>query len=292
MEQVVAAAQAIPLKKDLIIIIEDSVRASVRSYYLPDEDERLRTTFAHYLLARNTLLEALESIMPLLNEKQILRNELRSFATGYTAGCMLIRSTKFIIELAQQHPVIWNKLDESEQRFGLKRKTISHLFESLSSPKKMWQFHQATRFFEKSKPEIMALDKLSNIDHELIQLLQQELPFIESRKRDYLKRRVRYRLYDIIRRNSSGYKKAMFHLFRLTGSAVAELKQPMKNSNKAHKGSKRVTPEILKEISHQLKPGDILITRHDDALSNLFLPGYWPHAALYTGEPSQLKNYL
>ena len=139
-----------------------------------------------------------------------------------------MRATKFIIDLARKHPVIWEKLDESELRYGIERKTISRLYESLTSPKKMWQFHQATLFFEAEKTEILALSELSSLDKELIHLLRLELPFIESRKRDYLRLRIRYRIYDIVRRNTSGYKKAMFHLFRLTGSAVAELKQPMK----------------------------------------------------------------
>jgi hypothetical protein len=30
----------------------------------------------------------------------------------------------------------------------------------------------------------------------------------------------------------------------------------------------------------------VIVTRHDDALSNLFLPGYWPHAALHIGSCS------
>jgi hypothetical protein len=31
----------------------------------------------------------------------------------------------------------------------------------------------------------------------------------------------------------------------------------------------------------------VIITRHDHAASNLFLPGFWPHAALYIGSPRQ-----
>ncbi len=289
MEQIVSAAQAIPLERDLSVVIEDSVRAATRTYYLPDEDDRLRAVFATYLRTRSILVEAIDSMMPVLQNKLKWRNELRTFTLAFTAGCLLVRATKFIIDLARKHPVIWEKLDESELRYGIERKTISRLYESLTSPKKMWQFHQATLFFEAEKTEILALSELSSLDKELIHLLRLELPFIESRKRDYLRLRIRYRIYDIVRRNTSGYKKAMFHLFRLTGSAVAELKQPMKKPNNSVKGAKRVNPEILSEISQKLKPGDIIITRHDDALSNLFLPGYWPHAAFYMGNPAQLE---
>lgn len=66
MEQVVSAAQAIPLECDLEVIILDSVRAAERSYYLPDEDERLRIVYSSYLRTRSILLEAIDSLMPVL----------------------------------------------------------------------------------------------------------------------------------------------------------------------------------------------------------------------------------
>ncbi len=289
MEQVVSAAQAIPLQSALTEIISDSVRAAERSYYLPDEDERLRVVFSSYLRTRSILNEAIDSLLPILGNKLNWNNELRTFAIGFTAGCMLVRATKYIIQTAKQHPVIWKKLDESELRYGIERKTISRLYESLSSPKKMFQFHQAVRFYESKKSEIHALAELGDLDKELIKLLENEEPFIASRKRDYFSLRLRYRIYDMVRRNASGYKKAMFHFFRLTGSAIAELKQPLKTPNRSNKGGKRVTPDLLSEIQKKLTPGDVIITRHDDALSNLFLPGYWPHAAFYMGNPNQLE---
>ena len=66
----------------------------------------------------------------------------------------------------------------------------------------------------------------------------------------------------------------------MMGSEIAELKIPL---IKLPKAPKRVTQNIRDEIRSKLMPGDVFVTRHDDAVSNLFLPGFWPHAALWLG---------
>ena len=53
-------------------------------------------------------------------------------------------------------------------------------------------------------------------------------------------------------------------------------------------GSYLITEEQAAEAAEQLRPGDVLVTRKNWYLSNLGLPGFWPHAILYIGDPDQL----
>lgn len=62
-------------------------------------------------------------------------------------------------------------------------------------------------------------------------------------------------------------------------------------------GDTRVAPEGRRLISDaqlavmkaNLKPGDIIIERRNWYLSNIGLPGFWPHAALYVGTQDELR---
>ena len=46
--------------------------------------------------------------------------------------------------------------------------------------------------------------------------------------------------------------------------------------------------EIRSEVVGLLRPGDVLVVRKEFAATNYFLPGYWPHAALYLGTADDL----
>jgi Permuted papain-like amidase enzyme, YaeF/YiiX, C92 family len=51
-----------------------------------------------------------------------------------------------------------------------------------------------------------------------------------------------------------------------------------------------VSPEQALEMEESLEPGDVLLSRKNWYLSNLGLPGFWPHAILYVGSNEALAS--
>jgi hypothetical protein len=53
-----------------------------------------------------------------------------------------------------------------------------------------------------------------------------------------------------------------------------------------------ITHEQQEAMDPKLQPGDILLSRKNWYVSNLGLPGFWPHAILYVGDPDKFDAYF
>ncbi len=53
-----------------------------------------------------------------------------------------------------------------------------------------------------------------------------------------------------------------------------------------------ITEAQLDDMREKLEPGDVIVARHNWYLSNVGLPGFWPHAEFYLGSPAELREYF
>ncbi len=62
---------------------------------------------------------------------------------------------------------------------------------------------------------------------------------------------------------------------------------------KVHRqGIHLISSDQIETLRQRLKPGDILFERHEWYLSNMGLPGFWTHAAMYVGTPGERRSYF
>ncbi|MCW1921941.1 YiiX/YebB-like N1pC/P60 family cysteine hydrolase [Luteolibacter arcticus] len=258
--------------------------AVARGYFTPDEDEVIRVRYAQYLGVRGALLSTLAELENACSPaKGGWEKQLPAFAVAFAAACLLLRQARGLAGLAGVNPLLAKKLDEPSILHGIPRKTFTFLFRATTDPLRLLQFREAAAFYEKHRSTIVELVSDPELA-EAIALLEEEKERIECRKRDIMRRRLAYGWHSFLRRHRSAWKQSIFGVFEWSGRAISELRQP---GVKPAGAPKRVTPELREKILRLARPGDVFVTRHDDAMSNLFLPGHWPHAAFYIGDASQ-----
>ncbi len=278
---VLAAAAAVPSAEALARELACAEAAVARGYFLPDEEEAVRLRYSQYLSVRAALLATLAELEAAAGRAEgDWRERLPVFTTAFAAGCVLMRATRFIVDLAGGRPVVWKKLDEPDALRGIPRKSFTGLYRAATAPATAARFIAAADFYFANRTVIRELAGDPGLGR-VVALLEDEEPSIERRRRDLLKRQLSYRWFSFLRRHRSAWRQVMFGIFELSGRAISELRQPgVKRTGEP----KRILPEMRAELARRVRPGDVFVTRHDDALSNLFLPGFWPHAALCLGD--------
>lgn len=260
--------------------------AEARGYFLPDEDERVRLRYGQYLAERAALFSALQGMEAVSGRSGASWAGRRpAFLVALAAATLLVRRTRELVAIAGRSRLLRKKLDEADAIHGLPRKTFTQLYRATTSIRRLARLRDALDFYRESREQFVDLAENSPFD-ELIPRLDGE---VERASGDGIgfRRRFRYGLYSFRRRHHSAWKTSVFRLFQWSGSMIADLKQP---GVKPSGAPKRVDAALREELVGLAEPGDVFFTRHDDAMSNLFLPGFWPHGALFFGDVEQRKR--
>ncbi|MBT4864236.1 MAG: hypothetical protein HON53_03830 [Planctomycetaceae bacterium] len=253
--------------------------SSNRGFFTPTEDEQTRHLQVSYWQSRNALIEVVLSF----HQDETLPDEMRpaGFLVAYAGALVLVDAARFLREEFHERPVVRGKLNEPAPQFGIPEGTYDRVQKSLTSPVHAWHLYHAARYFEQHQTELKSAaadDDLAPL-MDIVQRLQER---IDVSIGQYAVARTRVRARELA---TTVTRDLLFRAIYGLQKAVSQLISDI-STQSDHKPA--LPAGIADELRGMLKPGDVLITRKEHALTNYFLPGYWPHAALYLGDEQQL----
>ena len=254
-----------------------------RGEFRPSEDEAIGFWFAGFLSVRESLWAAIEDVLDVLDKPMdeiSRRSDLQYFVVGYAALCTLIRIDRLMLFQVAHHSIIQRKLNEPFPEYRIQRKQYTTIFSSFVDQGNVLAIRDAMNFAKENRKALRALSNDPDVGFLAGNLRQLESSLNPS-KRSYLKRAWAYVSHKWRRRGVVSVKNLLSRILEGLGRTSSEFYDA---------NNKRVTDDKLQIIGAFLQPGDVIVTRHAKALTNLFLPGYWPHAALYIGTAEQRKE--
>jgi hypothetical protein len=287
-DQLTAAAQTVAQLGDYLQELQAQVHKSFKSeiitargYITPSEEMQVRQLQLSYWKTRNALFELVWDIWRSI--ERIDRATPQEFLVTLAAAALLVDAARFLRETFHRVDVVRRKLDEPDPVYGIPPRMYDNVQKSLTSPYHAWHLWQATRYYDGHRDEFHqaaaaeGLEPLVAIIDRLRDRMRLSLwLYVRTRLRVRGRRAIRHVGRDVLGRG-------VYALQTAVGCGMAEV-----FVRPGHAPS--LPRDIRDQVIRLLRPGDVLVVRKEFAATNYFLPGYWPHAALFLGRPSDLAS--
>ncbi|MCE9666187.1 protein tyrosine phosphatase [Myxococcus stipitatus] len=174
-------------------------------------------------------------------------------------------------------------LDEPTPEHGLPARAFARFKEKVIHVATTTQLYTGDMYKEQLRPLLV---KAGALDAPRVPWLMQEMKLNSEVARGLLQKRgatLFAKAAADITQDSA--QRAFFPVQR----AVAEW---MGDTRVRRVGEPLITREQVLSVLGRMEPGDIMVARQNWYLSNIGLPGFWPHAELFVGTPPQLAAYF
>lgn len=261
--------------KQRAIEFVDAFGAEDRGFFTPTEDETTRQLLVSYWNSRNALVE----LVTTLRAETQIREQPGRFLVAFAGALVLVDAARFLRAQFHDRPIVRRKLNEPEPGFGIAKGTYDRIQKSLTSPVHAWHLYHALQYFDAHQADFATTQSASLMP--LVTRLRERMD-VSLRQLATARLRVRGRSLrtrfgrDLFGRAVYGLQKAVSRLLSEVSIRPGHL--PALPAN------------VRAELTQSLRPGDVLVTRKEHAATNYFLPGFWPHAALFVGSLDQLEK--
>ncbi len=257
------------------------ITAQERGYFTPTEDDATKAVLVSYWQARNALFD----LVTTYREDRQLSDEQRpvAFLTAFAATLLLIDAARFLRETVDGRPVVRRKLNEAAPQLGVPNGIYDLIQKSLVSTRHAWHVYHAIQYFETHGTQFREIRRDSEIGA-LLEIIDRLKHRMDVSIAQFARAKLRTRSSQLLRglgRDTLG--RALYGLHKFGGNMVAD--RYLRRGRRP-----ALSPAITDQLRTLLTPGDVLVVRKDYALTNYFLPGYWPHVALYLGDANALTN--
>ncbi len=259
---------------------EAELNAGTRSYYVQADDDEIRRMLVTFLSFRAVLVR---TVWKYQRHDDIDRDEdrLRALLLHYTAAALAYDYAARFVKAFDGQELAIRKLNEAEPRWDLKPGTYDSIRANLANAEHRRWLVSGWQNYQKMLPAWSAAgltdDEPHARFHTAIRLAAENTAELSKELFAY---KVDAALAEVRGLAKGGYYRASSTVSTLIGDT--KIRQP-------RHGKSLITPELMERLRPMLRPGDILIQRRNWYLSNAFLPGYWPHSALYVGTAEQLR---
>lgn len=255
-----------------------------RGHFSPQEEDAVRGLLVSYSQSRNALFEVVHSLRA--HPELVGDDRSKAFLTAFAAALALVDAARFLRETVHAHDVVRSKLNEPAPEFGIEGGLYDQVQRSLVSVRHAWHLYHAVGYFIQHESELRALAQ-SEFPAEfpaVLEIIDRLRHRLDVTLTQFARTRLRHRASSAVRRLTHDVLgRALYGLQKLGCSLVAD-----RYVRRGHRPA--LPPPIAAQVRSLLTPGDVLVVRKEYALTNYFLPGYWPHAALFLGDAGALRK--
>jgi hypothetical protein len=206
---------------------------------------------------------------------------LRSYLLTFAAELSLFEKSFRLMQLFDEHPEVKKFLDAPHSNLGMPEHTFSRFRQEFLGARDEARVVAGEQYLKLLETTLNARTTAAEHGFDLLwQDVERHLDTIHGA--GFLERAEH-----TVRADLQVVKRAVRRSWYPTQKEIANWMGDVKTRRI---GTYLISPQQLSVVDARLEPGDIVLSRKNWYLSNVGLPGFWPHAILYIGDPEELAQ--